>query len=447
MRKLLTLILTLLIASSFCFAEAKDKAIKKDISNVINEFGVDKDSLAISIKNADNGKQIYVLNDKMLMNPASLQKALTTPVVVDTLGEDYEFSTEIYSRGEEAIIKLGADPYLNSKKLRTLIGKLNENTSRMYIEANAIDNKVWGEGWQWDDDMNVLMPRFSSYNLDGNLIKLTIVPADNTPFAMILNPSKYPLVFFNNVVKGEKNALEIHRDSIVSANTLVLSGTVARATTVYIPTADLKRYFNVQLTRILEDKNLYFKHSITESEVKDSDILVEKITHPLGQAVNDVLKNSNNLVSETMFKLAGAKYCNLKTGSDSAGIKMFNDYCVKNNIDNSRIRIADASGVSKNNLVSADFVSEFLLVNKNNKVMESLPSPGEGTLINRLLPIKNNLKAKTGTLSDISSIAGYLTTKNGKKLVFCIMINDMKLSASDKKMLEDYILREAYLSL
>ena len=65
MKKLLTLILTLLVASSFCFAEAKDKAIKKDISNVINEFGVDKDSLAISIKNADNGKQIYVLNDKI----------------------------------------------------------------------------------------------------------------------------------------------------------------------------------------------------------------------------------------------------------------------------------------------------------------------------------------------------------------------------------------------
>ena len=36
----------------------------------------------------------------------------------------------------------------------------------MYIEASAIDNKVWGEGWQWDDDMNILMPRFGSYNLD-----------------------------------------------------------------------------------------------------------------------------------------------------------------------------------------------------------------------------------------------------------------------------------------
>ena len=76
-----------------------------------------------------------------------------------------------------------------------------------------------------------------------------------------------------------------------------------------------------------------------------------------------------------------------------------------------------------------------------------MQSVNEGTMTERLLFLNGNLKAKTGTLSDISSIAGYLTTKNGKKLVFCIMLNDIKLSPSDKKMLEDYILREAYLSL
>ena len=86
-------------------------------------------------------------------------------------------------------------------------------------------------------------------------------------------------------------------------------------------------------------------------------------------------------------------------------------------------------------------------VNKDNKIMEKLPKPGEGTLTHRMLPIKDSLKAKTGTLSDLSSIAGYLTSKTGKKYTFCIMINDMKLSASDKKMLEDFIIREAYLRL
>ena len=57
-----------------------------------------------SIKNADNGKKIYSLNEKILMNPASVQKVLTTPVAVETLGNDYEFSTELYKRDENSYL-------------------------------------------------------------------------------------------------------------------------------------------------------------------------------------------------------------------------------------------------------------------------------------------------------------------------------------------------------
>ena len=283
--------------------------------------------------------------------------------------------------------------------------------------------------------------------MDKNLVKLTIMPTKEGQFATIINPSKYPLVFFNHIKTADKTSIKIHRDNNVSNNTLMLSGTVTRPTTVYIPVNNLQRYFNVQLTKALEDRKIYLKHAFVPNKLSEKDVLVNEITHNIDKALNDVLKNSNNLVSETMFKLAGGKYLGLETGTDSAGIKMFNDYCVRNGIDNSRIRITDASGVSKNNMVSADFITDFLNINKDNKIMEILPKPGEGTLTHRMLPIKDNLRAKTGTLSDLSSIAGYLTSKKGKKYTFCIIINDMKLSKSDKKMLEDFIIREAYIRL
>ena len=441
------IIITLLISFLFVL-NAQAKTTKKDFTTVINESGVDIESIAVSIKNADSGKIIYALNDKMLMNPASVQKILTTPVAYDILGEDYLFTTGIYSRNEGCyLIKLGADPYLKSSDLKTLIKNINSEAQVIFIDDKILDNKTWGEGWQWDDDLNVLMPKFGAYNLDKNLIKLTIMPSEDGQFATIINPSKYPLVFFNHIKKGEKTSIKIDRDNNVSANTLMLSGTIARPTTVYIPVNNLQRYFNVQLTRTLEERGLYLKHSYIPNKQQESDILLQEVTHGLDKAINDVFKNSNNLVSETMFKLAGGKYLGLETGTDSAGIKMFNDYCTLNKLDNSRIRITDASGVSKNNLVSADFVTDFLNLNRNNKIMEKLPKPGEGTLTHRMLPIHDNLRAKTGTLADLSSIAGYLTSKKGKKYTFCIMINDMKLSASDKKMLEDFILREAYLRL
>ena len=111
----------------FFFAPiASAKSVKKDIFDVINDFNVDNGSIAVSFKSLDNGKVAYSFNDRILINPASMQKIFTTPAIVDTLGEDYEFATEVYSRGEDSyIIKLGADPYLNSKNLNELVSVLS----------------------------------------------------------------------------------------------------------------------------------------------------------------------------------------------------------------------------------------------------------------------------------------------------------------------------------
>ena len=89
---------------------------------------------------------------------------------------------------------------------------------------------------------------------------------------------------------------------------------------------------------------------------------------------------------------------------------MFNNYCHKNKINCSNVRLTDGSGVSKNNIMTADFMTEFLL--KNCQYLEHrLTTSGEGTLSDRMFYLKDKLYAKTGTLSNISSITGYITTK------------------------------------
>ena len=200
------------------------------------------------------------------------------------------------------------------------------------------------------------------------------------------------------------------------------------------------------MTNALGDKKVYLKENFVVDKVTGSDKELDKVTHPISNAIDDVLKNSNNMVAETVAKLAGAKAYNDR-GTDINGIKVFNAYCQKIGIDNSKIRLTDASGVSKNNLVTTDFISEYLVKNKDSKVLEHLPTPGQGTLTHRMLPIKENLRAKTGTLSDTSSIAGFLSTKNGNKYAFAIIVNDTTSTIPDMKTLEDYLIREAYLRL
>ena len=443
MKKLFAGMLIFLMGMTGAYAKSSG-----NFSSVINDSGLEKNSIAISIKKLDTGKPVYELNEKILMHPASVQKLLTLPAAIDVLGEDYEFTTSVYKRSDDSfVIKLGADPYLTSKDLKNLVNNISvETTRKVFIDDSILEKKDWGEGWQWDDDMNVLMPRFNSYNLDGNLIKITVMPTQKGATASIINPSKYPLVFLNNVITGDKNDVKVSRDNSISANTLSLEGTVHKPVILQIPTNNLKRYCDIRLTSSLADKNIYLKQNFITSSVLPSDKELDKITHPVSTAIDDVLKNSSNLVSETTAKLAGGKAYNDR-GSDLNGIKVFNAYCKKLGLDTSRIRITDASGVSKNNLISADFISEYLVKNKDNKVLEHLPSPGEGTLTHRMLPIKNNLKAKTGTHGDASSLAGFLTTKSGNKYAFCIIINDTTSSIADMKTLEDYLIREAYLRL
>ena len=227
------IIVFLLVVFSFVFS-VQAKSVKNEFENILEDFGVNVESISISVKNVDNGKVIYSLNDKMLMSPASVQKLLTTPVAVETLGKNYEFSTDLYSKGDgKYLIKLGADPYLSSKDLKSLISVIDKTEpQKLFIDDSVVDNKTWGEGWQWDDDMNVLMPRFGAYNLDKNLIKITIMPTQIGQPATVINPSQYPLVFFNNVMTGEKTSVKVVRDNAVSANTLVLSGTVNKPKTI-----------------------------------------------------------------------------------------------------------------------------------------------------------------------------------------------------------------------
>jgi D-alanyl-D-alanine carboxypeptidase/D-alanyl-D-alanine-endopeptidase (penicillin-binding protein 4) len=163
--------------------------------------------------------------------------------------------------------------------------------------------------------------------------------------------------------------------------------------------------------------------------------------------MSSVLKDSNNLSAESLYKTAGAVFAQ-DTGTSENSSRMLSEYINNLGLNSSDIKVVDGSGVSKNNIMTADFMSSYLLKLAKSSdyetVKELLASPGEGTLKNRMLYFKENLKAKTGTLSNTSAIAGYIKTRNGKVYAFDIMIQGARTSNSDKKNIEEQILRLIY---
>ena len=448
MKKLLTILglLAVLIDGSVAFAA-------NGIDKVISKSTVKRGTISVSVKNLSTGEVVYDLNSDKLVPPASTQKLVTLAAALDTLGTDYAFKTSLYKNvNNELYLKLGADPFLTSKNLDTLMAEAKKKKivepKNIYIDDYILDSVEWGEGWQWDDELNPLMTKFGSYNLDGNLLSIVVMPTASDAPAKIYPKKFYPLTFMNMVTTGSANNIEVEKTAVSLPDMLTVKGTVSKPETFEIPVNNLKRYFRLRLEETINNNKLEYYGNYMQKKTPDKDVyLVYEISHPMQMAVDAVLERSNNLVTETVFKLAGGKFVN-NTGSTDAALKMFQAYCEKLNLDTNDIKLVDGSGVSKNNLMSADFMTDFLLaISKHEQFINyknAMATPGEGTLKDRMLYFNGNLRAKTGTLSDISSIAGYITSQSGNNYAFDIMINDAKTSNADKKMLEEYIIRAIY---
>lgn len=444
----------LLITIAVILTGLASNAAIDDINTAISESEIHKDAISISVKNANSGDVLYELNSNKPIPPASTQKIITTTVAYDTLGENFEFTTSLYKTiNNELQLKLSGDPQLTKGDLANLIkAAKNKNIvtpKAFYIDDFVMDSNEWGEGWQWDDDLNPLMPKFSSYNLDKNLLTIIIDPASQKGAPGIIKQTTfYPVTFMNLTTTGKENSLSISRNNHISPDVITVEGEIDSRTTYKFPVNSPKRYFLIKLDEAIRDAKIEFYDNFVQRKTPANNIyLVSEIKHPIKNVLSDILKNSNNMAAETLFKVAGGKFVN-NTGAMKNSLKMFDEYCKKNNLRNENIKIVDGSGVSKNNLMTADFMTDFLVLQTKRNDFEDYislyPTAGEGTLENRMLYFKDVIYAKTGTLTDISSICGYIKTRNGNLVAFDIMISDPKSSSSAKKTTEEQIIRAIY---
>lgn len=446
MKKILILLVSLTIILGM-----QTKSFASAIDKTISDSNINKGSISVSVKDIETGESVYKLHENKPSMPASTLKLITLSASVDTLGENYEFSTKLYKNtNNELFIKLGADPFLTSAGLNTIFEKAVKekkitSPKAIFIDDYIFDNIEWGEGWQWDDDLNPLMPKFSSYNIDGNKLGIIISPTTLKAPASIYTSKFYPTTFMNLVETGKENNIEISRNNNISPDILKVEGTINKQITDYIPVNHPKRYFILRLEDAIRSAKMDYYGNFAQKKVPTSNIyLVSEVKHPINKAIHEILVNSNNFTAETVFKLAGAEFVN-NTGSLANSQKMLNAYFDRLNLNYDDIKIIDGSGVSKNNIMTTDFMSDFLAKKEVYAFLkENLPTAGEGTLKNRMLYFKDNLYAKTGTLSDVSAIAGYITSRNGKTYAFSIIINDPKTKPQAKKSLEEYIIRDIY---
>ena len=449
MNKFLKLFI-LTITMSFLTAQI---AGAKDFDNIIKKSQLDETAtISVSVKNAKTGKVLYEYNQNKYLHPASALKLFTMAAAYDQLGGDYQYRTQLFKdKNNNIYLKLSGDPTLTTSDLTNLFKELKSkykiNVNDVVIDPTVIDNSQWGTGWMWDDDTSKYLPKYSPFTINGNIINISLKPSKNNTFPEIKNKSDYQITIVNMLKNGDKNNIRIVRQPWIQSDMVYLKGTIKTPLTVQLPVNQLERNFKTQLQFALKTAKISPKGTIKVAPMQEhTELILEHVSKPLDTIVSKVLKDSNNLYAEMIFKTSGAKFSDSQ-GTTAAGIDFFNNYYKDINTKTKPV-IADGSGASRNDLITADWMTEALnKIYKNNDFdgfQKLMAKPVEGTLSDRLLNISQNVRAKTGTISGVSVLTGYVDAKSNNKYSFAILIQNYPDSSLDAKKLEDAIVNEIY---
>jgi D-alanyl-D-alanine carboxypeptidase/D-alanyl-D-alanine-endopeptidase (penicillin-binding protein 4) len=173
--------------------------------------------------------------------------------------------------------------------------------------------------------------------------------------------------------------------------------------------------------------------------------MIDACCHSIKQVLQRMMKDSDNHYAESMFyQTAASTGHHPATAVDARNItkKLIN----RLGLDANRYRIADGSGLSLYNYVTVELLVKLLrhawrTPSIAKALMPALPVAGvDGTLKSRMQNTlaQGNVRAKTGTLTGISSLAGYCTAPNGHELAFAI-INQGILDKTTGKAFQDRV--------
>lgn len=432
------------------------------ISTMINDKKLEGAFIGISLRTASNGEIIYEnLGDKRL-RPASNMKLLTAAAALETLGENYQFTTEIRTDGEIKGKTLAGNLYLKGKGDPTLLkddfdmfASILSEKGIKNINGNLIGDDTWydnvrlSQDLTWTDETEYYGAQVSALTVSPNedydagtvIVEVKAADSPDQPVEWTLLPKTDHVQIINQAVTTEPGSpknIMIKREH--GTNNIVISGTMP------IGSSNSKEWMSV-----LEPGKYaldIFRHSLLEKGIKiggnsqssmgevpkNSSLLAEKHSPLLKEIMVPFMKLSNNGHAEMLAKEMGKVVHD--EGSWDKGLEVINQTAAKLGVNTKTIELRDASGISHVTTIPANEITTLLYTVQNKKwfpsYLNSLPIAGEserfvgGTLRNRMKnpPTKGNVTAKTGSLTGVSTLSGYATTKNGEKIIFSIMINN-----------------------
>ncbi|PLR99254.1 D-alanyl-D-alanine carboxypeptidase/D-alanyl-D-alanine endopeptidase [Bacillus sp. T33-2] len=457
---------------------AQAAPLQTKIEAILNDVRIDGAITGVSIRKAETGEVLYSHLGDTRLRPASNMKLLTAAAALETLGTEYQFTTEVLTDGDVKGKVLHGNVYLKGKGDPTLL-KADFDQFARDLKAKGIDkikgNLISDDSWyddvrlsqdlNWSDETNYTGAQVSALTIspnedyDAGTVIVEVGPAAEIGGSakVQLTPATGYVTIINNartVAQNEPKKISINREhgtnNIIIEGTMPINGTNSRSwVAVWEPAGYALDIFKKSLEEngLSVIGNAAVKTGVTPN---DANMLTYKKSMPLKELLVPFMKLSNNGHAETLTKEMGKAAHG--EGSWEKGLQVIEETVKDLKVDGGTIRLRDGSGMSHKSLIPADELTQLLHAVQDKDwfpVFEnSLPVAGVsdrmvgGTLRSRMKkePTAGNVKAKTGSLNGVSALSGYVSSKDGEKLIFSIMINNY--ISSSVTQIEDAIVTE-----
>lgn len=438
-----------LFLSTFC-SVSFSISLQSSVDSLINKLNPHV-NLGMVVVDLNSGDTLYQRNAGQLFIPASNMKLFSEAAALMVLGPDYRFKNQLSTNAsqlKQGILKgdlylhLSGDPSFNRGDLKTLLASLkhwniNSIKGNFFIDSSLVNVTAYPPGWLTADLSYSYGAPIAPLMLDSNRLTVTVNPGmqdGSTAFVEVDDGGG--AIVLDNQAKTKVNpkgcGLGFNLDA---ENHLIVRGCVGIgqwAVQQHMAIKNPLLYAQAMIRSELSKSGIQLKGQVQLGKAPSGALLLAtQYSKPLSELMADTLKPSDNLYADSLYLHAASKLNGSPVNWKEAEpvIKTFLEQQTGINLQNSIF--TDGSGLSRYNLVTPQQTVSLLkfLYERfplSYEYIAALPISGrDGTLQKRFkTPSEQGfIRAKTGTMTGMNSLSGYLYAANGHTLAFSMFIN------------------------
>ncbi|GAA4830564.1 D-alanyl-D-alanine carboxypeptidase/D-alanyl-D-alanine endopeptidase [Saccharopolyspora rosea] len=433
-------------------------ALRADLDRILADPRLDGAHAGVVVRDPETDQVLYSRQAGYRVTPASNAKLFTAAAALEALGPDYRFRTDVVSDARRSGPVLDGDLFLRGTGDPTVLAAdydrlaaqvadsgIREVRGTLRTDATWFDDVPLGAGWAWDDEPYYYAAPVSALtaapdtDFDAGSAKVRVTPTTpGKPADLALEPSTGVVQLENRTTtaaQGARPNVTVERGH--GSSRVVVSGTVPAGgapSEDFTSVPDPAAYAADLFTRALAAHGVSVRPGAPGAAPAGARALAARESMPLRDLLVPFLKLSNNEHAEVLVKSMGRVLRG--QGTWDAGLAVLSEKLRGLGVDPRVLRMVDGSGLSALDAVTPEQLT-LLLDNARQRpwfreFQDALPVAGEqdrmvgGTLRNRMggTPAAGNVHAKTGSMTGVTSLSGYVTGADRRPLVFSVVFND-----------------------